>query len=195
MVGANMFLQNSQDVRIGGRQANAQYQYTLQGPDFASLAEWGPKVLERLSALPEIADVSSDQQISGLSSNVVIDRDTASRLGLTAQAVDSALYDAFGQRQVSVMYKAINQYHVVLALEQQWWENPDFLKTIYVQTPKGTTFLVDFRSLHPRDYTHQVASSGTISGDHAFVQSRRGCAAEPGCNGGQPCRSGDGPSC
>ena len=138
MVGANMFLQNSQDVRIGGRQANAQYQYTLQGPDFASLAEWGPKVLERLSALPEIADVSSDQQISGLSSNVVIDRDTASRLGLTAQAVDSALYDAFGQRQVSVMYKAINQYHVVLALEQQWWENPDFLKTIYVQTPKGT---------------------------------------------------------
>jgi len=136
--GANMFLQNSQDVRIGGRQGNAQYQYTLQAPDFDSLAEWGPKVLDRLSTLPEIADVSSDQQNSGLSSNVVIDRDTASRLGLTAQAVDAALYDAFGQRQVSVMYKSINQYHVVLALEQQWWESPDFLKTIYVQTPKGT---------------------------------------------------------
>jgi multidrug efflux pump len=138
MPGATMFLQNSQDVRIGGRQGNAQYQYTLQAPDFASLAEWGPKVLDRLSALPEIADLSSDQQTSGLSSNVVIDRDTASRLGLTAQAVDAALYDAFGQRQVSVMYKSINQYHVVLALQQQWWENPDFLKTIYVQTPKGT---------------------------------------------------------
>ncbi len=138
MPGAIMFLQNSQDVRVGGRQGNAQYQYTLQGPDFASLAEWGPKVLQRLSALPEIADVSSDLQNSGLSSTVVIDRDTASRLGLTAQAVDSALYDAFGQRQVSVMYKSINQYHVVLALQQQWWENPDFLKTIYVQTPKGT---------------------------------------------------------
>ena len=136
--GATMFLQNSQDVRIGGRQGNAQYQYTLQAPDFDSLAEWGPKVLDRLSTLPEIADVSSDQQNSGLSSNVVIDRDTASRLGLTAQAVDSALYDAFGQRQVSVMYKSINQYHVVLALQQQWWESPDFLKTIYVQTPKGT---------------------------------------------------------
>lgn len=136
--GANLFLQNSQDVRIGGRQGNAQYQYTLQAPDFDSLAEWGPKVLDRLSTLPEIADVSSDQQNSGLSSNVVIDRDTASRLGLTAQAVDAALYDAFGQRQVSVMYKAINQYHVVLALQQQWWESPDFLKTIYVQTPKGT---------------------------------------------------------
>ena len=138
MPGATMFLQNSQDVRIGGRQGNAQYQYTLQAPDFDSLAEWGPKVLERLSTLPEIADVSSDQQNSGLSSNVVIDRDTASRLGLTAQAVDAALYDAFGQRQVSVMYKSINQYHVVLALQQQWWESPDFLKTIYVQTPKGT---------------------------------------------------------
>ena len=136
--GATLYLQNAQDVRIGGRQGNAQYQYTLQGPDFASLAEWGPKVLRRLSTVPEIADVSSDQQNSGLSSNVVIDRDTASRLGLTAQAVDSALYDAFGQRQVSVMYKSINQYHVVLALQQQWWESPDFLKTIYVQTPKGT---------------------------------------------------------
>jgi len=136
--GAVMFLQNAQDVRIGGRQGNAQYQYTLQAPDFATLALWGPKVLDQFSQLPEIADVSSDQQTSGLSSNVIIDRDTASRLGLTAQAVDSALYDAFGQRQVSVMYKSINQYHVVLALQQQWWESPDFLKTIYVQTPRGT---------------------------------------------------------
>jgi len=136
--GATLFLQNAQDVRVGGRQANAQYQYTLQAPDFATLAEWGPKVLDRLTKLPLIADLSSDQQTSGLSSNVVIDRDTASRLGLTAQAVDSALYDAFGQRQVSVMYKSINQYHVVLALQQQWWEDPDFLNTIYVQTPKGT---------------------------------------------------------
>ncbi|HEY7288971.1 MAG TPA: efflux RND transporter permease subunit [Vicinamibacterales bacterium] len=136
--GATMYLQNSQDVRIGGRQGNAQYQYTLQAPDFDSLAVWGPRLLDRLSALPEIADVSSDQQNSGLSANVVIDRDTASRLGLTAQAVDAALYDAFGQRQVSVMYKSINQYHVILALQQQWWESPDFLNTIYVQTPKGT---------------------------------------------------------
>jgi multidrug efflux pump len=138
LVGATLYLQNSQDVRVGGRQSNAQYQYTLQAPDFDTLAEWGPKVLDRMNRIPEIADVSSDQQNSGLSSNVVIDRDTASRLGLTAQAVDSALYDAFGQRQVSVMYKSINQYHVVLALEQQWWADPDFLKTIYVQTPKGT---------------------------------------------------------
>jgi multidrug efflux pump len=158
--GATLYLQNAQDVRIGGRQGNAQYQYTLQGPDFASLALWGPKVLEQLSTLPEIADVSSDQQNSGLSSNVVIDRDTASRLGLTAQAVDSALYDAFGQRQVSVMYKSINQYHVVLALQQQWWESPDFLKTIYVQTPKGTdvplsTFTHFTQGITPISLPHQ----------------------------------------
>ena len=136
--GATLYLQNSQDVRVGGRQGNAQYQYTLQGPDFASLSEWGPKLMQKLSTLPEIADVSSDQQVSGLSAYVNIDRDTASRLGLTAQAVDSALYNAFGQRQVSVMYKSINQYRVVLALQQQWWQSPDYLKTIYVQTPRGT---------------------------------------------------------
>ncbi len=158
--GAAMFLQNSQDVRIGGRQGNAQYQYTLQAPDFATLAEWGPKVLDRLSELPEIADVSSDQQVSGLSSNVIIDRDTASRLGLTAQAVDSALYDAFGQRQVSVMYKSINQYHVVLVLQQRWWESPDFLKTIYVQTPRGTdvplsTFTHFDQGITPISLPHQ----------------------------------------
>jgi multidrug efflux pump len=160
MPGATMFLQNAQDVRIGGRMSNAQYQYTLQGPDFDSLAVWGPKVLDRLSAIPEIADVSSDQQNSGLSSNVIIDRDTASRLGLTAQAVDSALYDAFGQRQVSVMYKSINQYHVVLALQQQWWESPDFLKTIYVQTPKGlsiplSTFTHFTQGITPIQLPHQ----------------------------------------
>ncbi|HTP35512.1 MAG TPA: efflux RND transporter permease subunit [Candidatus Acidoferrales bacterium] len=158
--GAQLFLQNSQDVRIGGRQGNAQYQYTIQGPDFASLAVWGPKLLEKLSTVPEIADVSSDQQTSGLSSNVVIDRDTASRLGLTAQAVDSALYDAFGQRQVSVMYKSINQYHVVLALQQQWWQSPDFLNTIYVQTPRGTnvplsTFTHFAQGITPISLPHQ----------------------------------------
>nr|MDP9112836.1 efflux RND transporter permease subunit [Acidobacteriota bacterium] len=158
--GAIMFLQNSQDVRIGGRQGNAQYQYTLQAPDFATLSVWGPKVLDQLAALPEIADVSSDQQNSGLSANVIIDRDTASRLGLTAQAVDSALYDAFGQRQVSVMYKSINQYHVVLALQQQWWESPDFLKTIYVQTPRGTdvplsTFTHFTQGITPISLPHQ----------------------------------------
>ncbi|HUA60889.1 MAG TPA: efflux RND transporter permease subunit [Verrucomicrobiae bacterium] len=158
--GATLYLQNSQDVRVGGRMSNAQYQYTIQAPDFDALAVWGPRLMERLSAVPEIADVSSDQQNSGLSSNVTIDRDTASRLGLTAQAVDSALYDAFGQRQVSVMYKSINQYHVVLALQQQWWQSPDFLNTIYVQTPRGTnvplsTFTHFAQGITPISLPHQ----------------------------------------
>ncbi len=137
MPGATLYLQSAQDIRIGGRQSNAQYQYTLQAQDLAQLAEWGPKVLARLMRLPELVDVSSDQQNSGLSSYVVIDRDTASRLGLTAQSVDSALNDAFGQRQVSVMYKSINQYHVVEALQQKWWQSPDVLNKIYIQTPVG----------------------------------------------------------
>jgi multidrug efflux pump len=137
MAGAQLFLNNAQDVRIGGRQSFAQYQYTLQTPDLKALNDWGPRVFARLTRLPQLVDVSSDQQNSGLSSNVVIDRDTASRLGLTAQAVDNVLYSAFGQRQVSTMYKSINQYHVVLALQPKWLEGPDFLRTIYVQTPRG----------------------------------------------------------
>jgi multidrug efflux pump len=169
MPGATLFLQNSQDIRVGGRQSNAQYQYTLQTQDLDLLAQWGPRVLARLSRLPELADVSSDQQNSGLSAKVVIDRDTASRLGLTAQAVDSALYDAFGQRQVSTIYKAINQYHVVLALEQQWWENPAFLEKIYVQTPRGvsiplSTFAHFTEGITPLSLPHQGQfPSSTVS--------------------------------
>ncbi len=137
MPGATLFMQSAQDIRVGGRQSNAQYQYTLQTQDLSLLADWGPKVLQRLMRLPEVTDVSSDQQNSGLSENVRIDRDTASRLGLTAQAVDTALYSSFGQRQVSTMYKSINQYHVVLALEQKWWSSPEVLDKVYVQTPRG----------------------------------------------------------
>ena len=160
MPGAQLFLQNSQDIRIGGRQSNSQYQYTLQSQDFDLLDEWGPKVLDRLRKIPLIADVNSDQQNSGLSSNVVIDRDTASRLGLTAQAVDSALYDAFGQRQVSTMYRSINQYHVVLALQQQWWESPGFLDKVYVQSPRGlsvplSTFTHFTEGIAPISLPHQ----------------------------------------
>jgi multidrug efflux pump len=137
MPGATLYMQSAQDFRIGGRQGNAQYQYTLQTQDLSLLALWAPKVVQRLQRLPEIADVSSDQQNSGLSENVIIDRDTASRLGLTAQAVDTALYSSFGQRQVSTMYKSINQYHVVLSLEQKWWSSPEVLNKVYVQTPRG----------------------------------------------------------
>jgi multidrug efflux pump len=160
MPGATLTLQASQDLRVGGRQANAEYQYTLQTEDLSLLALWAPRVLNRLRQLPEITDVTSDQQNSGLSENVTIDRDTASRLGLTAQAVDTALNSAFGQRQVSTMYKAINQYHVVVALEQKWWESPDVLNQIYVHTPKGTdvplaTFSRFSEGITPLSLPHQ----------------------------------------
>ena len=160
MPGATLYLQSAQDIRIGGRQSNAQYQYTLQTQDLDLLALWGPRVLARLMKMPELVDVSSDQQNSGLSSNVVIDRDTASRLGLTAQAVDSALNDAFGQRQVSTMYKSINQYHVVEALQQKWWASPQVLDQVYIQTPRGisiplSTFTHFNEGLTPLSLPHQ----------------------------------------
>jgi multidrug efflux pump len=160
MPGAQLFLQSNQDIRIGGRQGNAQYQYSLQTQDLSLLNQWAPKVLARMQNLSEITDVSSDLQNSGLSENVVIDRDTASRLGLTAQAVDSALYSAFGQRQVSTMYKSINQYHVVLALEQKWWSSPEVLDKVYLQTPRGievpiSTFAHWSEGITPLSLPHQ----------------------------------------
>ena len=169
MPGATLFLSSSQDIRVGGRQGNAQYQYTLQTQDLDLLNQWAPRVLARMQAVPEIADVSSDLQNSGLSENLVIDRDTASRLGLTAQAVDSALYSAFGQRQVSTMYKSINQYHVVLALEQKWWSSPEVLSKVYVQTPRGievpiSTFAHWSEGITPLSLPHQGQfPSSTIS--------------------------------
>ncbi len=171
MPGATLYLQSQQDLRIGGRQSNAQYQYTLQTQDLDLLNKWSPRVLDKLSALAELVDVSSDQQNSGLSSNVIIDRDTASRLGLTAQAVDSALYDAFGQRQVSTMYKSINQYHVVLALEQQWWENPGLpqRQNLRPDAPRTLGSVVDLYPLRAGHHAHLTAASGPVSGHHDFV--------------------------
>jgi multidrug efflux pump len=160
MPGAQLTLQSAQDLRVGGRQANAEYQYTLQTEDLAVLSLWSTRVLNRLRQLPEITDLTSDQQNSGLSENVTIDRDTASRLGLTAQAVDTSLNSAFGQRQVSTIYKAINQYHVVVALEQKWWESPEVLNQVYIHTPKGTdvplsTFSKFTEGITPLSLPHQ----------------------------------------
>ena len=112
--GASLYLQAIQDIRVGGRLSNALFQYTLQGDDLRALNHWGPRLLAKLQTLPELADVSTDQQNRGLEMTVTIDRDTAARLGITPQAIDDTLYDAFGQRQVSTMYTQLNQYHVVM---------------------------------------------------------------------------------
>ena len=136
--GVNLYLQPVQDLRVGGRRANAQYQYTLQGDNVQDLLLWAPRMLQKLRTLPGLLDVNSDQQDKGLQAGLVIDRATASRLGISAQAIDNVLYDAFGQRQVSTMYTSLNQYHVVLEVAPQYWQNPDGLKNIYVTTPGGS---------------------------------------------------------
>jgi multidrug efflux pump len=135
--GASLFLQPVQDLRVGGRMGNAQYQYTLQGDDTAALLQWAPQLLQRLRPLKELADANSDQQNKGLQTSLAIDRVTASRLGLTPQTIDATLYDAFGQRPVSTMYEQLNQYHVVMQVAPQFWQNPDGLRSIYLKTNDG----------------------------------------------------------
>jgi multidrug efflux pump len=132
--GARLFLQPVQDVRVGGRQSNALYQYTLLATDAQQLYAWTPKLLNALQQSGELPDVNSDQQQNGLAANLVIDRDSAARLGLTAAAIDNTLYDAFGQRQVSTIYRAANQYHVVMEVAPQYWQDPQSLKGIFVST-------------------------------------------------------------
>jgi multidrug efflux pump len=137
--GASLFLQPVQDVRVGGRMSGAAYQYTLTSEDLKQLNEWSPKVMARLRKLPEIVDLSTDQQDNGLESWLTIDRDTASRLGLTVAGIDNALYSAFGQRQVSTMFTELNQYHVVMEVAPEYWQSPDTLRTLFVRTPAGNT--------------------------------------------------------
>jgi len=136
--GASLFLFAAQDIRVGGRQSNALYQYTLQGDNLADIYAWGPKILTALQAVPELTDVNSDQQQNGLETDLVIDRATAARLHVTASQIDNTLYDAFGQRQVSTIYNAINQYHVVMEVAPQYWQSPEMLDQLYVSTSGGS---------------------------------------------------------
>lgn len=135
--GASLFLQSAQDLRVGGRMGNAQYQYTIQSDNLDDLTKWGPILLQQMRKLPVLSDVNSDQQNSGLQAALVYDRQTASRLGLTPQMIDDTLYDAFGQRQVSTMYTPLNQYHVVMQVEPRFWQSPEGLKEIYLHPSSG----------------------------------------------------------
>ncbi|MFI5034544.1 MAG: efflux RND transporter permease subunit, partial [Reyranellales bacterium] len=136
--GANVFLQATQDIRVGGRQGNSQYQFTLQSDSLPDLYNWGPKLTEALRKdTSVITDVDSDQQQHGLQVDLTIDRDAAARLNVSSRAISSTLYDAFGQRQVSTIYNALNQYHVVMEVSPEFWENPESLKDIYVSTSGG----------------------------------------------------------
>jgi multidrug efflux pump len=137
VAGARLFLQGVQDITVGGRQSNAQYQYTLQGDSLDELNEWSPKITAELEKITELTDVNSDQQNHGLETDLVIDRPTAARLGLTVGQIDNTLYDAFGQRQVSVIYAVRNQYHVVMEVDPQFWQSPEMLKQIWVSSTGG----------------------------------------------------------
>jgi multidrug efflux pump len=135
--GATLYLQASQDLRVGGRNSAALYQYTMRGDNLTDLIEYAPKMFQQLKSVHGIVDVNSDQQNRGLQSMVTYDRETAARFGISPQLIDNVLYDAFGQRQVSTMYKSLNQYHVVMEAAPQYWQNPQTLRDIYVQAPNN----------------------------------------------------------
>jgi multidrug efflux pump len=136
--GAILYLQANQDIQVGGRSSAAQYQYTLADENLDELNAWAPQLQAHMQAMPELRDVSTDQQNQGLAANLVIDRDAASRLDITASAIDSVLYDAFGQRQVSTMYTALNQYHVVMEVDPRYQLSPDSLNGIYIKASNVT---------------------------------------------------------
>ena len=135
--GATLFMQPAQDLQIGGRQSSAQFQYTLQSENLNDLNTWAPRLLQKLRSLRELVDVNTDQQDRGLEARVVIDRDTAARLGVNPQDIDSTLYDAFGQRQVSTMYRQLNQYHVVMEVAPEFKQSAEALQNIYVRSSNG----------------------------------------------------------
>jgi multidrug efflux pump len=139
VAGARLFLAPVQDLRVGGRQGNAQYQYTIQSDTLSELETWVPRITDALQNVPELVDVNSDRQEAGLDVELQIDRATAARLGVTASQIDNTLYDAFGQRQVSTIYKDLNQYHVVMEVAPAFWQSPETLKDIYVSTAGNIT--------------------------------------------------------
>ena len=160
--GATLFLQSVQDIRVGGRQSNALYQYTLQGDALDDLRVWTPRLVEALGRVPDIVDVNSDQQDRGLQVTVQIDRPTASRLGISASQIDNTLYDAFGQRQVSTIYNPLNQYHVVMEVAPRYWQSPEILREIYVSTAAGGV-----RGAQSTNAVAGTVSAGRLAGSAA----------------------------
>ena len=157
--GGQLFMFTQQETpRTGGRVSNTAWQYTLQSDNLGELRAWTPKLLEALKTEPALVDLNSDQQDKGLETDLLIDRDTASRLGLTAAQIDSTLYDAFGQRQVSTIYEPLNQYHVVMVVAQRFWQEPSALKDIYVSSTGGTVSGTQSSN----------AVAGTVSGFSGF---------------------------
>ena len=159
--GGTLFMQPVQDLRLGGRASSSQYQYTLQGEDTRELLEWAPRVLAKLRTIPQVTDVNTDLQNKGLEASLVIDRATASRMGVSPQAIDSALYDAFGQRFVSTIYTPLNQYHVVMEVDTPFMQTPEGLRHIYVRSNTGNLVpLSGFTRLERRNTALSVNHQG-----------------------------------
>jgi len=165
--GASVILQSVQDIRAGGRPGNAQYQYTLQADDLDALRTWTPRLVEALRSAPELTDIDSDQQDSGLESIINVNRPTASRLGLSMSQIDNTLYDAFGQRQVSTIYDPLNQYHVVMEVARQYRLSPEALGSLYVSSKGGPV----------RGSQATNAAAGTISAAASTANSKEIAAA------------------
>src|SRR5208283_3522213 len=159
--GITLYMQPVQDLTVEDRVSRTQYQYTLEDPDQAELNYWTAKLMTKLQAIPELRDLATDQQTSGLAASLTIDRVTASRMGITPQAIDQLLYDAFGQRQVSTLYTQVNQYHIVLETEPEFQKNPSKLQDIYVRSALASTALTTGSS------TTQTVTATTSSGNSA----------------------------
>ena len=161
--GGSLFLQAMQDLRIGGRATGAQYQFTLHGTDLNELNFWGPKLLAKMRKLNGLVDLNSDQQNRGLQAGLTFDRLMAASLGISPQAIDDTLYDAFGQRQVSTMYMPLNQYHVVLEVDSQFRENPDALRHLYVRGTGGTQIPIGEITRYSGDTTPLLINHSGLS--------------------------------
>ena len=157
--GATLYLQANQDLRVGGRNSNAQYQYTLQGDNLPDLTAFVPGMLSEMKNIPILTDVSLDLQNRGLQAGLQYDRATAARFGITPQLIDNTLYDAFGQRPVSTMYTAMNQYHVVMEVDPRFWQSPQFLDQIYVRSPRTAEVPLSV-------FTHYTASTTPLAVNH-----------------------------
>ena len=206
IAGAHLFLQAIQDVRTGARQSNAEYQYTLQSDSTEALYTWTPKLMAALQRSSALADISSDQQQKGLETDLFIDRDTTSRLGINPSEIDNTLYDAFGQRQVSTIYSAANQYHVVMEAAPRFWENPSSLSQVYVSSFGGTASgtsttnapsgnVVATVTVHPKAATSFVspvslASSSATATTTAVSSARNAATNAIGTSGSASASSG-----
>jgi len=160
--GASLFLQAIQDINVGARFAGAQFQYTLQADRIGDLVAWAPRLMERMAKIPDLRDVNTDQQLNGLQASLVIDRNTAGRLGVSVSAIDNTLNDAFGQRQVSNIYKGINQYHVVLEVLPQYQRTPETLSNIYASSSTGKLIPISA-------FAHFEASSTALTINHQGI--------------------------